>query len=61
MLSNKDTVAAMDRYQLNAMFSFTLTMGFTAFLMAWTMVVLAVKGWAVEKNNNSRAGRNGGV
>ena len=49
MLSNKDTVAAMDRYDLNAMFSFTITMGFTAFLMAWTMIVLAVKGWAVEK------------
>lgn len=53
MLSNKDTVAAMDRYDLNAMFSFTITMGFTAFLMAWTMIVLAVKGWAVEKRTMS--------
>lgn len=30
MLSNKDTVAATNRYGLNAMSSFTLTMGFTA-------------------------------
>lgn len=49
MLSNKDTVAAMDGYELDAMFSFTVTMGFTAFLMAWTIIVLAVKGWAVGR------------
>ena len=48
MASNKDTVAAMERYYLNAMFLFTLTMGWTAFLMAWEMVVLAIKGWATK-------------
>ncbi|KAL8717004.1 MAG: hypothetical protein Q9225_005721 [Loekoesia sp. 1 TL-2023] len=47
--SNKDTVAAMERYDLNAMFIFTVTMGWTAFLMAWQMIVLAIKGWAVRK------------
>ncbi|KAL8953003.1 MAG: hypothetical protein Q9222_001118 [Ikaeria aurantiellina] len=46
--SNKDTVAAMEWYHLNAMFIFTVTMGWTAFLMAWEIVVLAVKGWAVR-------------
>ena len=51
MASNKDTVAAMERYELNAMFVFTVTMGFTAFLMAWTIVVLAVKGWAVKRSS----------
>ncbi|KAL9003487.1 MAG: hypothetical protein Q9188_003644 [Gyalolechia gomerana] len=47
--SNKDTVAAMERYDLNAMFVFTVTMGWTAFLMAWQIIVLAIKGWAVRK------------
>ena len=50
MASNKDTVAAMEHYDLNAMFVFTVTMGFTAFLMAWTILVLAVKGWAATRS-----------
>lgn len=49
MASNKDTVEAMENYGLHAMFPFTVTMGFTSFLMAWVIVVLAVKGWAVRK------------
>lgn len=47
--SNKDTVAAMERYDVNAMFVFTVTMGWTAFLMAWQIIVLAIKGWALQK------------
>ena len=31
--SNKDTVATMEYYDIHAMFPFTVTMGFTAFLM----------------------------
>lgn len=50
--SNKDTVAAMERYNLNAMFIFTVTMGFTAFLMAWQMIVLAIKGWTVRRRQS---------
>ena len=62
MASNRDTVAAMERYDLNAMFVFTVTMGFTAFLMAWTIVALAVKGWAVRKSQPMRFnGRVGGA
>lgn len=53
MASNKDTVAAMEHYNLHAMFPFTVTMGFTSFLMAWAIVVLAVKGWAV-RNRQAR-------
>lgn len=49
MASNKDTVGAMEKYELNAMFAFTVTMGFTAFLLAWTITMLAVKGLAVRK------------
>lgn len=47
--SNKDTVGAMERHDLNAMFIFTVTMGWTAFLMAWEIIVLATKGWAVKR------------
>lgn len=54
MASNKDTVSAMERYDLNAMFVFTVTMGFTAFLMAWTILVLAVKGWATRRRQPLR-------
>ena len=55
MASNKDTVAAMERYGIHAMFPFTVMMGFTAFLMAWAIVVLAVKGWAVRRNPETAA------
>ena len=48
MASNKDTIAAMEHYNLHAMFPFTVTMGFTCLLMAWAIGVLAVKGWAVR-------------
>ena len=54
MASNKNTVAAMEHYDLDAMLIFTVTMGFTAFLMAWTILVLALKGWAARRNQPSR-------
>lgn len=52
MLSNKDTVAALESYDLDAMFTFTVTMGLTSLIMAWTTVTLAIKGWA--SRNQSR-------
>lgn len=51
--SNKDTVAALEHYNIHAMFPFTVTMGFTAFLMAWAIIVLAVKGWALRRTQES--------
>ncbi|KAF2129844.1 hypothetical protein P153DRAFT_385073 [Dothidotthia symphoricarpi CBS 119687] len=53
MLSNKDTVAALESYNLDAMFIFTVVMGFTALLLAWSTVVIAIKGWAQGKENRS--------
>ena len=50
MASNRDTVNALEYYDIHAMFPFTVTMGFTAFLMAWAIIVLAVKGWALRRN-----------
>ncbi|MCJ1481066.1 hypothetical protein MMC06_001222 [Schaereria dolodes] len=51
MASNKDMVDGMEFYKLNAMFVFTVVMGLTAFLMAWEIVVLAIKGWAVKREH----------
>ena len=53
MASNKDTVMAMEYYNLEAMFSFTVMMGLTSFLMAWAIIALAVKGWAVRRRQAS--------
>jgi hypothetical protein len=52
IVSNKDTVAVLEGYNLDAMFTFTVSMGLTALLMAWTTVVIAIKGWASQ--NESR-------
>ena len=49
MASNSDAVETLEYHHLHAMFPFTVTMGFTAFLMAWAIIVLAVKGWAVRR------------
>ena len=49
MASNADAVEALEQRHLHAIFPFTMTMGFTSFLMAWVIIVLAVKGWAVRR------------
>lgn len=49
MASNKDTVHGMEAYGLDAMPTFTLTMGLTGVLMAWTILLVGVRGWAVRK------------
>lgn len=47
--SSSDTVAGMVHYDLDEMFVYTVTMGCVGMLMAWVIVVLALKGWAVRK------------
>jgi hypothetical protein len=54
VISNKDTVAVMEGYGLDAMFTFTVTMGLTAILMAWITVLIAIKGWAAQKEGRSQ-------
>jgi hypothetical protein len=44
-----DTITGMVHYDLDAMFMYTVTMGFVGLLMAWVVLVLALKGWAVRK------------
>ncbi|KAF5677284.1 YTP1-like protein [Fusarium heterosporum] len=48
MASSTDTVNGMVHYDLDAMFMYTVTMGLVGLLMAWVVIVLAVKGWAVQ-------------
>ena len=49
MLSAKDIIHYMELYNLMAMFVFTVVMGFTTFLMAYTMFVIGLKGWAIRR------------
>ena len=46
MGSTKDIVRCVEERGLMAMFIFTVMMGFTAFLMAYEVLVLSLKGWA---------------
>lgn len=48
MVSARDTVQALESNCLDAMFVFTVVCGCTAILMAWELVVLSIKGWAVR-------------
>lgn len=57
IVSNKDTVAALESYGLDAMFTFTVTMGLTAVLLAWETVLIAIKGWAVRREHASTSSK----
>lgn len=46
MMSNKDTIEALEQNSLDAMFLLNITAGFTAFLMAWVALCLVIKGWS---------------
>jgi len=49
MASTKDIIHYMETADLMAMFVFTLVMGLTAFIMAYEIIVLSLKGWATQK------------
>ena len=49
MGSAHDVVESIETYDLDAMFLLTVIIGLTAFVTAWAMVVLAIKGWAVRQ------------
>lgn len=46
---------AMEDNGLDAMFIFTVSMGVITFLMAWIVMVIAFKGWAVRKEKRTYA------
>ncbi|KAH6649610.1 hypothetical protein F5144DRAFT_542770 [Chaetomium tenue] len=49
MASSGDTIDGMIHYQLDAMFMYTVTMGLVGLLMAWVIVMIALKGWAARR------------
>ncbi|KAJ9134727.1 Integral membrane protein [Pleurostoma richardsiae] len=59
MASSGDTVQGMIHYDLDAMFMYTVVLGFVGLIMAWEIIVLALKGWAVRKEAGRPAGSHG--
>ncbi|KJZ75649.1 hypothetical protein HIM_04806 [Hirsutella minnesotensis 3608] len=55
MASSSDTIEGMIHYNLDAMFMYTITMGLVGLLMAWEVIVLAIKGWAIRKERRLRS------
>ena len=51
--SARDIVHYMENTGLMAMFVLTVTCGFTAFIMAYEIIVLSLKGWATRKERKS--------
>ncbi|PIG85786.1 integral membrane protein [Aspergillus arachidicola] len=49
MLSTRNVVDAIEFYELDAMFIFTVGMGVTAFIMACEILAIAIKAWATKK------------
>jgi hypothetical protein len=49
MASSGDTVLGMINQNLDAMFMYTVTMGLIGVFMAWEIILIAIKGWAVRK------------
>jgi hypothetical protein len=56
MASTKDIIHYMEEANLMAMFVFTVTMGFTAFIMSYEVIVLSLKGWAARKELKAAQG-----
>lgn len=52
-MQNKDTVAALDRANGDAMFVLTVIIGFTVLAMSWVTCVMAIKGWALRREQQS--------
>lgn len=55
-LQASDTVEGMIHYDMDAMFIYTVTMGLVGLLMAWEVLCIALKGWAVRKEAGRPAG-----
>lgn len=53
MFSASDCIQVMEDNNLMAMFIFTVVTGFTAFAMAYEILVLSLKGWAIRREQKS--------
>lgn len=54
---SSDTIDGMIHYDLDAMFLYTVTMGFVGLLMAWEIIVLAIKGLASRRARGPKSHR----
>ncbi|KAJ5949363.1 hypothetical protein N7454_000947 [Penicillium verhagenii] len=54
MLSTRNVIEAMEFYDMDAMFTFTVGMGFTALIMALEISVIALKAWAVKREQREQ-------
>jgi hypothetical protein len=45
-------VDALDDMDVDAMFVFNLCVAFSALIMAWVFIVMAIKGWAVGRRRS---------
>lgn len=52
-----DIMDVMVWYDLDAMFTFNIAVGLSAFIMAWEIVVIAVKAWAEKRESFRRHAR----
>jgi hypothetical protein len=46
-----DTIAALEKKGIDAMFTFNLAVAASSLVMAWIIIVMAIKGWAVERRH----------
>jgi hypothetical protein len=49
-------VKSIELNGLDGMFVFTVSMGLITFLMAWVILVIAIKGWAVRRERRWSGG-----
>ncbi|CAI7595125.1 unnamed protein product [Penicillium pancosmium] len=49
MLSARQVIESMEFYELDAMFTFTVGMGFTAFIMSLVVLNIAIRAWALNR------------
>jgi Protein of unknown function (Ytp1) len=47
--SNENTVSALESRDVDAMFVFNLSVAFSTLVMAWIIIVMGIKGWAVHR------------
>lgn len=44
----------MEHYQVDAMLTFTVGLGFSAFIMAYEVLIIALKAWTVKRIQRPR-------
>ncbi|KAJ5769843.1 uncharacterized protein N7511_001894 [Penicillium nucicola] len=54
MMSTRNVIEAMEYYSIDAMFTFTVGLGFSAFIMAYGVLCIALKAWAMTRTQRSQ-------